>query len=80
MFCYISKNCAGKPLLDIQTVVSYITDTKTKGSLVVNCEVDYNQYEEVIKISDDQIKTIDLERVGHYSDYAYIIIRFKKYK
>jgi hypothetical protein len=80
LFCYISKNWAGKPLLDIQTVVNYIANTKTKGGLVVNCEVDYNQYEKAIKISDDQIETIDLERVGPYGDYAYIIRGFKKCK
>ena len=80
MFCYISKNWAGKPLLDIQTVVNYITNTKTKDGLIVNCEVDYNQYEKAIKISDDQIETIDLERVGPYGDYAYIIRGFKKCK
>jgi len=48
--------------------------------LVVNCEVDYNQYEKAIKITDDQIETIDLERVGPYGDYAYIIRGFKKCK
>lgn len=80
MFCYISKNWAGKPLLDIKTVVNYITSTKTKGGLVVNCEVDYNQYENSIKITDEQIETVDLERVGPYGDYAYIIRGFKKCK
>jgi hypothetical protein len=80
LFCYISKNWAGKPLFDIKTIVSYITNTKTKGGLVVDCEVDQNKYEKAIKISDEQIETIDLERVGPYSDYAYIIRGFKKCK
>jgi hypothetical protein len=80
MFCYISKNWAGNPFLDIQTVVNYITNTKIKGGLVVNCEIDYNQYEKAIKITDDQIETIDMERVGPYGDYAYIIRGFKKCK
>ena len=66
--------------MDIKTVVNYITSTKTKGGLVVNCEVDYNQYENSIKITDEQIETIDLEGVGPYGDYAYIIRGFKKCK
>lgn len=78
LFCYISKNWAGKPLLDIPTVVNYINNTTTKSGLIVNCEVDYNKYEKAIKISDDQLETIDIERIGPYGDYAYIIRGFKK--
>ena len=78
LFCYISKNWAGKPLLDIKTVVNYITNTKTKAVLVVDCEVDQNKYEKAIKITDEQIETVDIERVGPYGDYAYIIRGFKK--
>lgn len=80
LFCYISKNWAGKSLLDIKTAVNYITNTTTKSGLVVSCEVDYNQYEKAIKISDEQIETVDIERVGPYGDYAYIIRGFKKFK
>ena len=79
LFCYLSKNWAGKPLLDIKTAVNYITNTTTKNGLVVSCEVDYNQYEKAIKISDEQIETVDIERVGPYGDYAYIIRGFKNY-
>lgn len=32
------------------------------------------------QLSYDQIETIDLERIGPYGDYAYIIRGFKKYK
>lgn len=80
LFCFISKSWAGKPLLDIKSVVNYITNTKTKAGLLVNCEVDYNKYEKSIRISDEQIETIDWERVGPYGDYAYIIRGFKKCK
>ncbi len=79
LFCYISKNWAGKPLIDIKTAVNYITNTTTRSGLVVSCEVDYNQYEKAIKISDEQIETIDIERVGPYGEYAYIIRGFKNY-
>ena len=77
---YLRLMIPQKPLLDIKTVVNYITNTKTKGGLVVDCEVDYNQYEKSIKVTDEQIETVDLERVGPYGDYAYIIRGFKKCK
>ena len=80
LFCYISKNWAGKPLIDIKTIVNYISNTTTPNGLTVKCVVDYNQYETSIKISDDQIETIDIERVGPYGDYTYIIRGFKNNK
>ena len=80
LFCYISKNWAGKPLLDIKTIVNYISSTKTKKGLTVNCVVDGNKYERSIKISDEEIETVDLERIEPYGDYAYVIRGFKKYK
>ena len=43
LFCYISKNREGKPLLDIKTIVSYTSSTKTKTRLTVNCVVDMNR-------------------------------------
>ena len=58
----------------------YITNSKKNGSLVVDCEVDQNKHEKAINISDEQIENIDLERVGPYGDYAYIIRGFKKCK
>lgn len=73
MFCYISKNWAGKPLIDIQTVVNYISNTHTSKGLKIDCQVDYNTYEKSIKISDDQIASIDIERLGDYPEFAYII-------
>ena len=80
LFCYISKNWEGKPLLDIKTIVSYISSTKTKTGLTVNCVVDTNKYECSIKISDEENETIDIERLEPYGDYAYIIRGFKKLK
>ena len=62
MFCYISKNWAGKPLIDIQTVVNYISNTTTSKGLKIDCLVDHNTYEKSIKISDDQIESIDMIR------------------
>ena len=65
---------------DYLTFTNYITNTKTKTGLVVDCEIDNNQYEKSIKISDDEIETVDIERVGSYGDYTYIIRGFKKCK
>ena len=44
MFCYISKNWQGKPLIDIETVVSLISNTTTQNGLKIDCLVDNNVF------------------------------------
>lgn len=44
LFCFITKNWQGKPLIDINTTVNLIASTKTKEGLEVKCEVDNNIY------------------------------------
>ena len=77
--CYISRNWAGKPLIDIATVVNLIGSTTTSKGLKVKCVVDDNSYETSIKVSDDQFVSIDMERVGPNLSWNYIIRGFKKY-
>ena len=40
LFCYISKNWQGQPLIDIETVVNLINSTKTTTGLEVTCTVE----------------------------------------
>ena len=45
LFCYISKNWQGQPLIDVETVVNLIGSTTTEKGLSVICRVDENHYE-----------------------------------
>ena len=40
LFCFISKNWAGQPLIDIETVIDLIGSTTTKQGLKVKCILD----------------------------------------
>jgi len=61
MFSYISKNWRGRPLISHEVVVNLIASTKTKKGLSINCVIDTNQYEKGIKISDDEMKALNIE-------------------
>ncbi|MBQ6205648.1 MAG: ISAzo13 family transposase [Oscillibacter sp.] len=78
LFCYISRNRAGKPLIDIRTVVNLIGSTTTKNGLKVRCVVDYNQYPTGIKISEKQMACIDIQYPDYDNSWNYIIYGFKK--
>jgi len=65
LFCFISKNWRGKPLIDRATVINLIGSTKTKTGLTVKAKLDKNHYEKGIKISDEELAAVKIER--HFS-------------
>lgn len=73
MFCYISKNWQGQPLIDIETVVSLIASTTTKNGLEIECVVDENKYETGRKISDEELAEIALFPCEPFGNWNYII-------
>lgn len=77
LFCYISKNWAGKPLIDIETTVSLIGSTTTRKGLTVKCVTDSTTYEKGIKVSDDELEAVDLMPLGEFELWNYKIRGFK---
>ncbi len=77
LFSYISKNWAGKPLIDIVTVVKLIGSTSTQKGLKVVCSVDNKFYPTGVKVNDDQLDTIDIEFKGPNKGWNYIIRGFE---
>jgi hypothetical protein len=73
LFCYISKNWQGKPIVDIQTVVNLISSTTTRNNLKVICVQDDNVYELSKKVSDKDFKTIPLLRIAPFGNWNYVI-------
>ncbi len=73
LFCYISKNWQGKPLVDIETIVSLISSTTTTKGLEVICKVDTNRYELNRKVTDEEIESINLKKCDTFGYWNYII-------
>ena len=68
LFCYISKNWAGIPLIDIETVVNLISNTTTDTGLSVICERDDNIYPLKQKVSDDDFEAINIRKILPFGD------------
>lgn len=60
MFCFITKNWRGKPLLDRQTVVELIGSTTTTKGLEIKAVMDERVYEKGIKVSDAELAQVNL--------------------
>jgi hypothetical protein len=73
LFCFISKNWQGKPLIDIQTAVNLIGSTTTKTGLKVYCQVDDTYYGLAKQITDEQFNSIKLVKIKPFENWNYII-------
>lgn len=73
LFSQIAQNWRGKPLLSHEVIVNLIASTKTKKGLEVVCELNKNKYEIGIAVSDQEIKSLNLEKHEFHGDWNYKI-------
>ena len=55
LFCYITQNWRGKPLVSHQAIVNLIASTTTSTGLIVKAALDTNHYDTEIKVSDEEL-------------------------
>ena len=60
MFSEISKNWAGQPLVDYDTVLNYARTTRTEAGLKVKAYLVTTAYPKGVKVSDEQMATIKI--------------------
>jgi hypothetical protein len=73
LFCYISKNWQGKPLVDVQTAIDLIGGTKTATGLKVICVRDDTEYELAKKVDDVDFESIILVDIPPFKTWNYRI-------
>src|SRR5258708_10950616 len=60
MFCFISKNWRGKPLIDQATIIQLIANTTTTKGLTIKAKLDEQHYEKGLKISDEELALVKI--------------------
>jgi Rhodopirellula transposase DDE domain len=73
LFCHITQNWRGKPLTTRETVVELIASTTTTTGLTVQCELDTRNYPKGIKVSDAEMKTLNIEGDPFHPEWNYTI-------
>lgn len=77
MFCFISKNWRGKPLIDKVTVVQLIANTRTTKGLSIKAKLDEKEYQKGIKISDEELHQVNITKDNFHGEWNYIISPLK---
>jgi hypothetical protein len=80
LFSYISINWRAKPLVSRQVVIDLITATTTSTGLKVYARLDENEYPTNIKVTPEQLATVQIKRDDFHLEWNYTIIPSLKKK
>jgi Rhodopirellula transposase DDE domain len=78
MFCHITKNWRGRPLVSHEVAVNLIGSTKTRTGLRVGAALDTNHYAKGIKVTNEQLAAVRLVRNKFHGEWNYKIIPHAK--
>jgi transposase len=73
MFSHISMNWRGKPLTSHEVIVNLISNTRTKEGLEIQAELDIGIYPKGIKVSDEELRKVNLKRAKFHGEWNYRI-------
>jgi hypothetical protein len=73
LFCHITQNWRGRPLTDRVAIVELIGATTTKAGLKVECALDTRIYEKGIKVSDAEMKSLDITGHTFHPEWNYTV-------
>lgn len=73
LFSFISSNWRGEPLRDYETIIRLIARTTTAKGLQVTCRLDRRRYPAGRKVSDDEMKRVNVKYESFHGDWNYVI-------
>jgi transposase len=74
MFCHITENRRGRPLLSRAVIVNLIGSTKTRTGLHINAELDTGSYPTKIKVTDETLASVRIKRAKFHGNWNYTIL------
>jgi hypothetical protein len=73
MFCHITRNWRGRPLVSHEVIVNLIGSTTTSKGLTIQAELDRNPYPTGISVTAAELAALRLERAEVHGDWNYTI-------
>jgi hypothetical protein len=74
MFCHITQNWRGQPLVSRSVVVNLIGNTTTRTGLSIRAKLDKKKYATGIKITDKELAAVNLKKDKFHGDWNYSIL------
>ena len=74
LFCHITQNWRGRPLVSLEVIVKLIGNTTTRSGLTVQAELDTGAYPTGVKIADANFGAVQLQPAAFHGDWNYTIV------
>jgi hypothetical protein len=74
MFCHITANWRGRPLISREVVVNLIGSTTTREGLRIKAGIDENTYAKGIKVTDEELAALAIERDPFHGEWNYRLL------
>ena len=73
MFCHITENWRGRPLVSHEVVIQLIGHTTTRTGLSIRAQLDTHAYPTGVKVADAELAAVRLEPATFHGDWNYSI-------
>ena len=73
LFCHISQNWRGRPLISYQVIINSIAATTTSSGLKVFARLDERDYPQKVQVTDNQLAAVNLARDSFHPEWNYTI-------
>jgi hypothetical protein len=73
MFCHITKNWRGRPLVSHEVIVNLIGNTTTNAGLKIRAKLDKRRYPTGIKVADDELAQVQIAPAAFHGEWNYAI-------
>jgi hypothetical protein len=73
MFCHITENWRGRPLISHEVVVNLIGNTTTRTGLVIKARLDRRRYPMGVKVSDQELARVNLKPARFHGEWNYTL-------
>ncbi|NJO12438.1 MAG: ISAzo13 family transposase [Gammaproteobacteria bacterium] len=73
MFCHITQNWRGQPLISHEVIVKLIANTTTRSGLKIRAELDRARYPAGIKVTDDELAAVNIKRADFHGEWNYTL-------
>jgi hypothetical protein len=74
MFCHITENWRGRPLVSRRVVVNLIGHTTTRTGLEIYSELNENSYPTGREVTDQQMESLSIKREKFHGEWNYTLI------
>ncbi len=78
MFCHITENWRGQPLVSHEVIINLISGTTTAKGLKIQASLDTNRYPKGIKVSAEAMRSLQFQPAEFHGEWNYTVLPRKK--